>query len=474
MRSLTLLSFIALCTPTICNKLSRTEFNILIFSRQSLILFTADGCKDCLRVQELLDNAAPALTKTAIASVNCNDQPAACDDAKVYTVPTLKFTTGNGDLVPYKEALDASSVVKYIDRQSGSPVKSLTDQGYIDFAKSARVAVVAFLGPSDSPEHRVNFNTVAERWRAHYSFGSVNALEEHSTGPSIAVYTEEEDQPVYYRGDFNVDDIETFLRDATTPLIREFDPDTHAEAIEDGKPLAQIFFDKREERTGLVKSLMPLAKQYKDQIAFLTVYAPDYPATCKQMHLGTDIKRGFVIANPQGRAYPMSTTVFNANRVAKHVSAYLAGTLTPTIKSEPVLPQNTTQPFLTTLVGSNFDEFVFDKSRDVLVEFHVPWCQYCTDLQAVMNKLGSRYSKSGLSKQVSIAAINVDANDVPIEIDSYPSIRLYRAGTNEIVSFQGNFTEMLTEEQLDSFISKSGSHGVSVLNQDKAKPHDEL
>jgi protein disulfide-isomerase A1 len=91
-----------------------------------------------------------------------------------------------------------------------------------------------------------------------------------------------------------------------------------------------------------------------------------------------------------------------------------------------------------------------------------------------MNELGSRYSKSGLSKQVSIAAINVDANDVPIEIDSYPSIRLYRAGANEIVSFQGNFTQMLTEEQLDNFIFTSGSHGVSVFDQDRVKNHDEL
>jgi protein disulfide-isomerase A1 len=241
---------------------------------------------------------------------------------------------------------------------------------------------------------------------------------------------------------------------------------------------------------------MPLAKQYKDQVTFLTVFAPDYPATCKQMHLGTDIKRGFAIANPQGRAYPMPTTVFNANRIAKHVSAYLAGTLTPTIKSEPIPPQSTSQPFLTTLVGSTFDEVVYDKSKDVLVEFHVPWCQYCTEyvdhsylhasnhcvqllihfdsLQAVMNDLGSKYSKAGLSKQISITAINVDANDVPIEIDSYPSIRLYRAGTNEIVSFQGNYTQMLTEEQLDSFISMNGNHGVSVFNQKNAKPHDEL
>jgi protein disulfide-isomerase A1 len=111
MRPLALLSLIGLCTPTTCTKLSRTEFNVLISSRQSLVLFTADGCKECRRVQELLNNAASVLTKTAIASVNCNEEPAACDDAQVFTVPKLKFTTGNGDLVTYKESLDESSYV---------------------------------------------------------------------------------------------------------------------------------------------------------------------------------------------------------------------------------------------------------------------------------------------------------------------------------------------------------------------------
>lgn len=94
------------------------------------------------------------------------------------------------------------------------------------------------------------------------------------------------------------------------------------------------------------------------------------------MHLGNDVKLGFAIADPQGRAYPMSISAFNSNRISKHISAYLKGTLTPNIKSEPV---PTSQPFLTTLVGSTFDEFVYDKARDVLVEFHVPWCEYCTE-----------------------------------------------------------------------------------------------
>ncbi|KAF5565574.1 disulfide-isomerase precursor [Fusarium napiforme] len=471
MRSSTLLSLVALATRAQSVKLSRAEFNVLISSRPALILFTADGCKDCDRVQAVLDTVTPVLTKTAIASVNCNDEPMACDDSQVFTVPTLKFTNGNKELVTYKEALDASSIVKYIERQSGTPIKGLTQKNYIDFARSARVAVIAFLGLDNQPERKL-FDAIAERWRAYYSFGSVDGLEKDTKGPSIAVYTEEEEDPVYYHGPFTVTDVEAFLRDATQPLIREYNPIVHEEVIKDEKPLAQIFFSKRDDRAELVKSLAPLAKKYKDQLIFMTVLAPDYPKRCEQMHLSKDIKRGFAIANQQGRAYPMSEKVFNVNRVAKHVAAYLAGSLTPSIKSEPVPEQSTDQPFLTELVGSNFDDLVFDKTKDVLVEFYVPWCQYCIDLHAVMNDLGSKYANLGLSDKVALASINVDANDVPIEIESYPSIRLYRAGTNEVVSFTGNFTEMLTIEKLDTFICQSGTHGVSAMSENNA--HDEL
>ncbi|KAF5577990.1 heterokaryon incompatibility 6 OR allele [Fusarium pseudocircinatum] len=462
MRSSTFLPLVALAAHTQAVKLRKTEFNVLISSRPALILFTADGCKECDRVQAVLDKVSPVLTKTAIASVNCNDEPTVCDDSQVFTVPTLKYTAGNNELVTYKEALDASSVVKYIERQSGSPVADLTEDNHLDFARSSRVAVIAFLGSSNQHERKV-FDAVAERWRVHYSFGSVHGLEKDSKGPSIAVYTQEEEDSVYYRGPFTVADVEAFLRDATRPLIREYDPIVHEEAMKDDKPVAQIFYNKRDDRAELVKSLAPLAKKYKDQLTFMTVLAPDYPKRCEQMHLSKGIKRGFAIANQQGRAYPMSEKVFNANRIAKHVAAYLAGSLTPSIKSETIPEQSTDQPFLTKLVGSNFDNLVFDKSKDVLVEFYVPWCQYCIDLHAVMNELGSRYAKLGLSDKVALASINVDANDVPIEIDSYPSIRLYRAGTNEVLPFKA------TTNINSSFLPDSRAAAESPMWPFKAK-----
>lgn len=107
----------------------------------------------------------------------------------------------------------------------------LTSKGHIEFATSARVAVVAFLGSPARQQDRKNFHNVAERWRAHYSFGSVNALDGQSTEPSIAVYTQEEDDPVYHSGPLSVDDISTFLQNATTPLIREHDPVIYDQAI---------------------------------------------------------------------------------------------------------------------------------------------------------------------------------------------------------------------------------------------------
>jgi protein disulfide-isomerase A1 len=109
-------------------------------------------------------------------------------------------------------------------------VADLTEDNQLYFARSSRVAVIAFLGSDNQPERKV-FDAVAERWRAHYSFGNVDGFEKDSNGPSIAVYTQEEEDPVYYRGPFTVPDVVAFLRDATQPLIREYDPIVHEEAM---------------------------------------------------------------------------------------------------------------------------------------------------------------------------------------------------------------------------------------------------
>ncbi|KAF4340673.1 disulfide-isomerase precursor [Fusarium beomiforme] len=441
-----------------CIDLRKIELDILVSSRQALILFTADGCNECSRVQLELDKTSLKLPTLPIASVNCQKEPEACDESKVFSVPTLKFTTGNGQLVTYKEGFNSSSIIRYIERQSGSPVKLLTQDSYLNFRTSSPVTVVAFFSSSASEEDRDAFKSVAKRWRTQYSFGSVD-VDEASASSSIIVHVGYNDDAVTYQERFNADDIEAFLREATTPLIQDFDPEVYEEIIKAGKPIAQVFFSPLADKAELIKSLVPLAKKYKDQMSFATVLSSDYPSR-------------------ESRPYPMNltTTDFEADTIAGHIEAYLNGALKPTIKSEAVPEPSKLQPFLTTLVGSTFDEFVFDTSRDILVQFQIQWCKYCKGLNEQMNRLGSKYVEAGLSDKVAVATVDVEANDVPIRIDSYPSIRLYRAKTNEVVSFQGDFNKMLTVQELDWFVSTEGDHGVSVMPQDTnvARSRDEL
>jgi protein disulfide-isomerase A1 len=58
-------------------------------------------------------------------------------------------------------------------------------------------------------------------------------------------------------------------------------------------------------------------------------------------------------------------------RLAEHVELYKAGTLEPSLKSQPI--PTTQDESVYNLVGKQFDEIVFDDSKDVFVEFYASW-----------------------------------------------------------------------------------------------------
>lgn len=90
------------------------------------------------------------------------------------------------------------------------------------------------------------------------------------------------------------------------------------------------------------------------------------------------------------------------------------------------------------VVGSTFDEVVFDEAKDVFIEFYAPWCGHCKNLEPKYKQLAKKYKK--YYEDLIIAKFDATANDAPPEFEykGFPTIFFVAAGElNNIVKYEG-------------------------------------
>jgi len=141
----------------------------------------------------------------------------------------------------------------------------------------------------------------------------------------------------------------------------------------------------------------------------------------------------------------------------------VSGKVEPSIKSEPI-PEKQEGP-VQIIVAKNYDDIVLDDTKDVLVEFYAPWCGHCKALAPKYDILADLYVKEGHSDKVTIAKVDATANDVPDEIQGFPTIKLFKAGdkTNPIT-----YSGSRSIEDLIKFVKENGKHAVEVAYDEEA------
>merc|ERR1719361_2419636 len=176
-------------------------------------------------------------------------------------------------------------------------------------------------------------------------------------------------------------------------------------------------------------------------LSFADVSKPDQQRLAEYLGVGEKDMPCMYVVEPgsQGVKKYRAAGDVTVDNIKKVVADWKAGNLTPEYKSAEI-PAESHEDGVRVLVGKNFDEVVYDKTKDVLVEFYAPWCGHC-------KKLAPEYSSAALKlaktmPDAVVAKIDSTANEVPAHpVQGFPTLKWFPTDNKDGVEYNGGRDE---------------------------------
>ncbi|KAI9319981.1 thioredoxin-like protein [Dichotomocladium elegans] len=456
-----------------------------------LVEFYAPWCGHCKALAPEYEVAATELKDTVkLGKVDCTTNQDLCTEYGVRGFPTLKVFR-NGNTSEYKGTRKAPGIVSYMQKQASPSIVNLDADNFEKFKGTDKAVLVAYVDSSDEASLAA-VKAVADELRDDYFFGLVVdselAKEHKATVPSLVAYKQFDVEVDGGRAELTELDEKTkiveFVKVSTSPLLGEVDASNFASYAEAGLPIAYIFVDDRDQVDALVEQVKPVALKYKGRISFVHIDAKKYGPHAANVGLKETWPAFGIQHIDTGAKYPFDQSAeITTENIEKFVDDYIEGKIKPTLKSADI-PEDNNGP-VKVVVAQQFKDIVLDESKDVFLEVYAPWCGHCKKLSPIWTELGEVVEKSDAANKVVIAKMDGTENDVPPEagftVSGFPTIVYFKAGTNELIEYQGG----RSLEDLVQFLNENGSSGAKITvessntqksaeDEDEEIGHDEL
>ncbi|KAG1907137.1 thioredoxin-like protein [Suillus fuscotomentosus] len=441
-----------------------------------LVEFYAPWCGHCKALAPHYEEAATTLKGKDIklAKVDCVDQADLCQSHGVQGYPTLKVFR-NGEPTEYSGPRKADGIISYMLKQNLPAVSDVTASNLAEFQNADKLVVLAYVS-STTKAPAPEFSATAEKLRDEYLFGITSDAAAIAaagvTPPAIVVYRNFDERITEYPhppSAVTTAELEAWIQQLAIPILGEVNGETYAMYAGSGKPIGYLFLDPTDEKKDeTLAVLKPVAAKYRGKIHFVWIDATKFGDHAKALNLAEPKWPSFVIQNLEDQLkYPYDQSKpIEAEAVSAMVGEYLAGKLLPKLKSQPIPESQNESVF--TLVNAQFDEVVYDDSKDVFVEFYATWCGHCKRLKPIWDSLGDHFAD--VKDQLVIAKMESQENDLPasapFRISGFPTLKFKPAGSREFLEYNG-------DRELESLVAYVQEHAKNSLKPSVKAPENE-
>jgi protein disulfide-isomerase A1 len=442
-----------------------------------LVKFVAPWCGHCKALGPAYAAAAKQLAESGseikLASVDATIEQDLAQKYDVKGYPTIKFFS-DGTTLEYTGGRAQDDIVSWLKKKTGPAAEDLKTVDDLNKLKEASDVVVIGAFKDTDGDAAASFLQVAKTIDG-IPFGitsNKDVLKELEVKQDTIVLLKKFDEG---RNDLasTIDEntIREFIQANQLPIVVDFNAET-AQKIFGGdiKVHVLLFASKKgSDYTKLREEFTTAAKQFRGKTLYVSIDSDDEENERVLEFFGLKTSevpavRLITLKDEMSKFKPETSDITSAVLV-DFVNAFFGGKLKPHLLTQEI-PDDWDKSPVKILVGKNFHEVATDKTKTVLVTFIAPWCGHCKQLTPIYEQLGEKYKDNA---DVVIAKMDATANELEdIKIQSFPTIKLFPKGSDEVIDYQGE----RTLDGLSKFVDSNGKE-AGKLSEETAEQTEE-